>query len=71
VEVFFSLADARRKLAIWLHDYNQHGHTRHWPIARQMNLQLYAAVDMTAIRPPWKTLRVYHISTARRRLAVS
>jgi putative transposase len=24
VEVFFSLADARRKLAIWLHDYNQH-----------------------------------------------
>jgi putative transposase len=24
VEVFFSLADARRKLAIWLHDYNHH-----------------------------------------------
>jgi hypothetical protein len=22
VEVFFTLADARRKLAIWLHDYN-------------------------------------------------
>jgi len=24
VEVFFSLADARRKLALWLHDYNHH-----------------------------------------------
>ncbi len=24
VEVFFSLADARRKLALWLHDYNYH-----------------------------------------------
>jgi len=24
VEVFFSLADARRKLAVWLHDYNHH-----------------------------------------------
>lgn len=47
------------------------GHIRHWPIARRANLQLYAAVDMTAIRPPWKTLRVYHISTARRRLAVT
>ena len=24
VEVFFSLADARQKLALWLHDYNHH-----------------------------------------------
>jgi putative transposase len=24
VEVFFSLADARRKLSLWLHDYNHH-----------------------------------------------
>jgi hypothetical protein len=24
VEVFFSLADARRKLALWQHDYNHH-----------------------------------------------
>jgi putative transposase len=24
VEVFFTLADARRKLALWLHDYNYH-----------------------------------------------
>jgi len=24
VEVFFSVADARRKLALWLHDYNHH-----------------------------------------------
>ena len=24
VEVFFSLVDARRKLALWLHDYNHH-----------------------------------------------
>jgi transposase InsO family protein len=24
VEVFFSLANARRKLAVWLHDYNHH-----------------------------------------------
>ena len=24
LEVFFSLADARRKLALWLHDYNRH-----------------------------------------------
>jgi putative transposase len=24
VEVFFTLADARRKLALWLHDYNHH-----------------------------------------------
>ena len=24
VEVLFSLADARRKLALWLHDYNHH-----------------------------------------------
>jgi len=46
------------------------GHTRHWPIVRRLSSQLYAAVDMTAINPPWKTLRVYHISTARLRLAV-
>jgi hypothetical protein len=24
VEVFFGLADARRKLALWLHDYNHY-----------------------------------------------
>ena len=24
VEIFFTLADARRKLALWLHDYNNH-----------------------------------------------
>jgi len=24
VEVFFNLADARRKLALWRHDYNHH-----------------------------------------------
>lgn len=24
MEIFFSLTDARRKLAIWLHDYNHH-----------------------------------------------
>jgi len=44
--------------------------TRRSPIARRQSSQPYAAVDMTAIRLPWKTLRVYHISTARRLLAV-
>jgi putative transposase len=24
VEIFFTLADARREMAIWLHDYNHH-----------------------------------------------
>jgi hypothetical protein len=46
------------------------GLTLHWPIERQPNLQQFAAVEMTAIKPPWKTLRVYHIPTARRLLAV-
>jgi hypothetical protein len=41
------------------------GLTRPWPIARRPSLQPYAAVEMTAIKPPWKTLRVYHIPTAR------
>lgn len=37
------------------------GLTRHWPIARQRSSQSYAAVELTAIMPPWKTLRVSHI----------
>jgi hypothetical protein len=44
------------------------GHIRLWPIARRLNLQLYAAMEKAAIKPPWKTLRVYHFSTARLRL---
>lgn len=42
----------------------------HWPIARQPNSLQHAAVGMTAIKPPRKTLRVYHISTAQLLLAV-
>jgi hypothetical protein len=44
-------------------------HTLPWPIARRLSSQPYAAVDMTAMRPPWKTLRVFHIPTALRLLA--
>ena len=70
VEVFFTLADARRKLALWLHDYNHH--RPHSALADRTPAEFapYAAVEMTAIKPPWKTLRVSHISTARRLLAV-
>jgi hypothetical protein len=48
----------------------QNGRTRHWSIEPQQSLQPFAALEMTAIKTPWKTLRVYHISTARRLLAM-
>ena len=35
------------------------GRTRLWPIAHRLNSQTSPAVEMTAIKPPWKTLRVY------------
>ena len=71
VEVFFTLADARRKLAsLAARLQPSPAPLGTWPIARQPNLQQYAAVEMTAMKPPWKTLRVSHISTARRLLAV-
>jgi transposase InsO family protein len=60
VEVFFTLADARRKQALCSMITTIAGHTRLWPIAHRQNPQLYAAMEKTAIRPPWKTLRVYH-----------
>jgi hypothetical protein len=60
VEVFFTLADARRKLHLWRRDYNHHrphfaleGRTR-------QSSPLDAAVEKTAVKPPWKTLRVSH-----------
>ena len=66
VVVFFTLADARRKLHLWRRDYNHHrphfaleGRTR-------QSSPLDAAVEKTAVKPPWKTLRVSHFLTARR-----
>ena len=70
VEVFFTLADARRKLALWLHDYNHHRPHSALADRTPANSQPYAAVEMTAIKPPWKTLRVSHFPTARRLLAM-
>ena len=43
--------------------------TLHWQTARRLNLQQYAAMEKTAIKPPWKTLRVYHFPIARLLLA--
>jgi transposase len=43
-------------------------HTRLWTIAPRRNSLLGAAVEKTAMRLPWKTLRVSHFPTARRRL---
>jgi hypothetical protein len=42
----------------------------HKPSQDRLNLQQYAAMEKAAIKPPWKTLRVYHFPIARRRLAV-
>ena len=66
VEVFFTLADARRKLHLWRRDYNQH---RPHSALADLHLQSSpppAAVQKTAIRPPWKRLRVSHFYPARR-----
>ena len=37
VEVFFTLADARRKLHLWRRDYNHHRPHLHWPIELQQS----------------------------------
>ena len=62
--MFFSLADARRKLALWLHDYNHH--RPHSALADRTPAGFPAgrlqAMEKAAIKPPWKTLRVYHFS---------
>src|ERR1700730_3862196 len=42
--------------------------TLHWPIELQQSSPPGAAVEKTAVKPPWKTLRVSHFSPARRRL---
>jgi Integrase core domain len=39
VEVFFSLADARKKLALWREDYNQHRPIRHSTTAHRRSSQ--------------------------------
>jgi transposase InsO family protein len=69
VEVFFSLGDARRKLAIWFDYYNHH--RPHSAMADRTPAE-FAAIcsggndgDRTAL----ETLRVYHISPAWRVLA--
>jgi putative transposase len=69
MEVFFTLADARHKLALWRHDYNHH--RPHSALADRTPAEFAAIlrVEKTAMKPPWKTLRVSHFPTARLRLA--
>ena len=71
VEVFFNLADARRKLHHRGATTTTNVRTRRWTIAHRRSSPPSAAVEKTAMRPPWKTLRVSHFSTARRRLGWS
>ena len=68
VEVFFTLADARWKLDLFRTDYNHH--RPHSALADRTPAEFApsAGVEMTARKPPWKTLRVSHIPTARRLL---
>ena len=68
VEVFFNLADARRKLYLWRRDYNHHRPHSALEDRTPAESPARAAVEKTAMRPPWNTLRVSHFSTARRRL---
>ena len=63
LEVFFSLADARRKLALWLHDYNHH--RPHSALADRTLAEFAARCsggNDTALKVPWKTLRVGSIA---------
>ena len=43
-------------------------HTRRWMTARRRSSRGSAAEEKTAAKPPWKTLRVSHFPSARRRL---
>ena len=68
VEVYFTLADARRKLHLWRRDYNHH--RPHSALADRTPAEFAATCSggKTAVRPPLKTLRVSHFPTARRLL---
>jgi len=70
VEVFFTLADAAESWITSATIATTIAGTRHWRTEPRPSLQPCAAVEMTANQPPWKTLRVSHISPARRRLAM-
>ena len=56
-----NVADARRQLHLWRQDYNHH--RPHSALSdrppRQSSLPR-AVVEKTAVKPPWKTLRVSH-----------
>ncbi len=68
VEVFFTLADARHKLALWRRDYNHH--RPHSALADRTpnEFATICSGGKTAIEPPWKTPRVSHFPSARLRL---
>ncbi len=65
VEVFFSLADARHKLALWRQDYNHHRPHSSLAFEPQQSLRRPRAAELTRTASAWKTLRVSHIPTAR------
>jgi putative transposase len=67
VEVFFTLADARHKLALWRQDYNHHRPHSSLADRTPASSQWHGAVEMTRTASAWKSLRVSHIPTARRR----
>jgi Integrase core domain len=60
VEIFFNVPDARRKLHLWRRDYNHHRpHSALVDRTRQSTLPR-SVLEKTAMKPPWKTLRVSH-----------
>jgi transposase InsO family protein len=67
VEVFFTLAHARREFISGGATINTSVHTLRLRIERQPSSPPLAAEEKTAITPPWKTLRVSHFTSARRR----
>ena len=67
VEVFFTLADARRKLAGGGMTTTITVLTLRLPIGRRASSPPPAAEEKTAIQPLWKTLRVSHFPSARLR----
>jgi len=67
VEVFFTLADARRSCISGVATITITGLTQRSRIELRPSSRPRAAEEKTAKRLPWKTLRVSHFTSARRR----